>query len=388
MTDATRFRCFLVAAPGLEPTVGAELRALAPAVRWRAEPGGWEGWLDALTLAHLVSYSRLADGVRIRLGRFVARTFEDLVAGATRVPWSAWVTAQTTFVVRTTCRQSRLYHSDAVASRVAEVVMARTGATWVPKASEATDASRLFVRIVDDEVEVSLDVLQRPMHHRAGPSSAEARHIGQAPLRESLAAACLWLLDAHQATAVFDPCCGSGSLLLETARAAQGHPLRVLAETCFATAPALRGVYDRLRESLETGIQSPAFAPSPLPSMFGADVNPHEVRACLANVGQLGVVAQVATADVLDRTMAWPSLPSGTLLVCNPPWGRRLGAGTAHRVWLAIGRRVLQTPEISTAAWIGPADCAASLPLPITPLANFDCRGISVGLWRWQRHAS
>lgn len=388
MTDATRLRCFLVAAPGLEPTVGAELRLLAPSVRWRAEPGGWEGWLDPTTLGRIVAHSRLADGVRIRLGRFVARTFEDLVAGATRVPWSAWVTSQTTFVVRTTCRQSRLYHSDAVATRVAEVVAARTGATWVPKASEANDASRVFVRIVDDEVEVSLDVLQRPMHHRGSTAGTDARHVGQAPLRESLAAACLWLLDAHRAAAVFDPCCGSGSLLLETARATQAKAIRSLADTCFATAPALRGHFQAILANGDTLGRIGEDATYPVPTLIGADVNAHEVRACLANLGHVDVAAQVAVADVLDRAAPWPPLPSGTHLVCNPPWGRRLGAGTAHQVWTAIGRRVLQTPEIVTAAWIGPTDCAASLPLPVTPLANFDCRGISVGLWRWQRHAS
>ena len=64
-------------------------------------------------------WSRLASRVLVRLAEFEARDFATLEKMASRVPWHLVLSPGAAVRLRVTCRKSRLYHSDAVAERVA-----------------------------------------------------------------------------------------------------------------------------------------------------------------------------------------------------------------------------------------------------------------------------
>jgi putative N6-adenine-specific DNA methylase len=70
-------------------------------------------------------WSRLASRVVVRLAAFEARDFATLEKQAQRVPWEAVLAAGETAALSVTCRKSRLYHSDAVAERVARGITRR-----------------------------------------------------------------------------------------------------------------------------------------------------------------------------------------------------------------------------------------------------------------------
>jgi putative N6-adenine-specific DNA methylase len=122
---------------------------------------------------------------------------------------------------RVTCRKSRLYHSDAVAERLAGALSgAVTGATIGAAGDEDADehdASQLFVvRMAHDVCTISADAAGAPLYKRGYRTA-----VAKAPIRETLAAAMLVGAQWSGDTAVHDPFCGAGTIAIEAAMMAR-----------------------------------------------------------------------------------------------------------------------------------------------------------------------
>ena len=117
----TRHLIFVAITPGLESLLERELALLGIPGQPRRVGGGLELRGEARWVWQVALRSRLAESVRVRLGRpFRARTFDELRAGLLRLPWSAFVPRRSAAPqVRVTCHRSRLFHSGAVAQRLA-----------------------------------------------------------------------------------------------------------------------------------------------------------------------------------------------------------------------------------------------------------------------------
>src|SRR5579875_3066194 len=121
------FDLFTVTAPGLEALGVRELHALGIAARVVGTGGvAWRGTLRALYDANL--RLRTASRIVARVDRFHASSFHELERRAKRVPWPRFVTERDVVRFRVTCHKSALYHSDAVAQRLADSVARATGA--------------------------------------------------------------------------------------------------------------------------------------------------------------------------------------------------------------------------------------------------------------------
>src|SRR5205085_1454078 len=120
------FDCFAIAAPGLEPIVGGELRAFG--IDAREEEGGvsFSGTLEVLARANL--WLRTASRIIVRVAKFHARSFAELERRARAVPWEEFLSPGTAVQFRVTSRKSRLYHTEGIAQRLAEAVERRIGA--------------------------------------------------------------------------------------------------------------------------------------------------------------------------------------------------------------------------------------------------------------------
>jgi len=118
--------CFAITAPGLERLAAAELESLGIPVAG-VETGGvhFGGAREALMRANL--HLRTASRVVVRLGEFEARGFAELERHARRQPWGEYVRSGRAVRLRVSCRKSKLYHSDAVAERVAGAIARVTG---------------------------------------------------------------------------------------------------------------------------------------------------------------------------------------------------------------------------------------------------------------------
>ena len=363
MTNATSLLVFASALPGLEPALADELSALGfPGVR--SVPGGAEfrgGWPDVWR-ANL--WSACAGAVLIRLARFEARHLRQLDERARRVAWPATLRPGTRVLIEASASASKLYHTGAIAERVATALEA---ARCLPVTDREAAEARVLVRIVRDRVTISLDTSGTPLFRRG-----YKRDVGAAPLRETMAAAFLRMA-GHEGGSVLDPFCGSGTIPIEAAARAAG--LAPGRDRTFAfeklrtfDGEAWSAMREEGRGRREVG-SAAAFA--------GSDRDADVVAAARSNAERAGL-ADLVRFEVRSVSEAAPE-GSGGLVLTNPPYGERLGEakalaplyrafGGAMRTRFGGWRVGLVTSEERLAHATGLDWAARSAPIPHGPL--------------------
>lgn len=146
MPAPPRFACFAVCPPGLESITRAELFRLG-VNHPQALPGGvaFSGFLGHLYRVNL--WSRTASRVLVRVGEFEAKSFPELERKAAGLAWESLLPASASVTVHATCHKSRLYHSEAVAERVAAAIPARLNGPAVrqrPTTTATSDSTSFF----------------------------------------------------------------------------------------------------------------------------------------------------------------------------------------------------------------------------------------------------
>ena len=323
---------FAVTAPGLEAICAAELAALG--VRAKVDDGGvaWRGSLESVALANL--WLRTASRVLVRVAEFKATAFYELEPAARRIAWDRFVTPASVVRFRVTCRKSKLYHSDAVAQRLADAVTRRVPGVRIEIAKSIVDDSedttpttktktsapvestgQLFVvRLLHDVCTVSADASGALLHLRG-----YRRQLAKAPLRETIAAAMIlgagWTTDAP----LIDPMCGSGTIAIEAARMARriapGRDRRfAFHDWPEFDAGAWRKLVDKALAAELPGVPAPISA---------SDRDRGAIAAALANAERAGVAGDIAFAVAPISALE----SSGGLgwVVSNPPYGVRVG---------------------------------------------------------------
>jgi putative N6-adenine-specific DNA methylase len=332
-TPPERHRAFAIAAPGLAPIVAAELRAVPDARDVVVDDDGvsFEAGEDALYAANLLL--RTASRVLVRVAEFRARTFAELERHARAAHFERYVAAGHGVRLRVTCHKSRLYHSAAVAQRVGEAIVRRTGATLAGEAgvredgaaaqadadSDSVSVSQLFVtRLLHDRVTISVDSSGALLHQRGYRQA-----VAKAPLRETLAAAMLiaagWS-DADAPRSLVDPMCGSGTIPIEAALIARRMAPGRTRAFAFQQWP---GFDDARWQALVARARD---LERPLPpgiTIAGSDRDAGAIDAARANAERAGVAGDVAFTRTPLSAIA---PPAGTgLLIANPPYGVRVG---------------------------------------------------------------
>src|SRR5688572_4907337 len=311
-----RFDLFAIAAPGLEPLVERELRALG-AEGIHVDVGGvaFSGGREAIYRANL--HLRTASRVIARVGEFGARGFPELVRHAKRQPWERYLVRDRPIHLRVTCKKSRLHHSDAVAERVSEAIAKRLDIPSVEtiKAAEDDDANGqlVIVRMSHDHCSLSVDT-SGDLLHRRGYREATAR----APIRETLAAALLltaeWRVDAP----LLDPFCGSGTIAIEGAMLARRIAPGLHRPFAFLEWPDFDGaLWRRIHDEASRQILSRAPAP-----ILGSDRDAGAIEAARANAARAGVAGDI---EFDRRALSAIEPPNEQGWVCtNPPYGVRV----------------------------------------------------------------
>jgi putative N6-adenine-specific DNA methylase len=324
---------FAIAAPGLEPWLTRELRELGLAVTDTEGGAAFSGSIEAVYRANL--HSRLASRVLVRVAEFHARALGELARRASAVPWDAWLPPGAPVHIRASARKSRLYHTGAIAERVAEGITKRVSAE--PRRlrgdgedEEADDAGALtlLVRLADDRCTISIDS-SGVLLHRRGYRQA----VAKAPLRETIAAAMLVASEWRPANGLADPFCGSGTIAIEAAMLARGIAPGIGRSFAFERWPAhdparWKALCDDARARVK-----PA-APGPI---LASDRDAGAVAAARQNAARAGVDADVAISQA--ALSAAPLGPPGAWIVTNPPYGVRVGEAAPLRdLYAALGR--------------------------------------------------
>jgi putative N6-adenine-specific DNA methylase len=367
-----RFDLFAIAAPGLEPLVERELRALG-AEGIHVDVGGvaFSGGREAIYRANL--HLRTASRVIARVGEFGARGFPELVRHAKRQPWERYLVRDRPIHLRVTCKKSRLYHSDAVAERVSEAIAKRLDIPSVEtiKAAEDDDANGqlVIVRMSHDHCSLSVDT-SGDLLHRRGYREATAK----APIRETLAAALLlaaeWTADAP----LLDPFCGSGTVAIEGALLARRIAPGLNRRFAFMEWPEFdEALWGRVRDQAVHTVLPRTQVP-----IHASDRDAGAIEAARANAARAGVADDIT---VEKHSLSAIQPPAGPGWVCtNPPYGVRVSERAELRNLYAQFGKVMRAkcPGWTVAMYSADARLEKAARLPMRPVLGTVNGGIPV----------
>ena len=277
-------------------------------------------WRDAMRLN---LHSRLAQRVLVQLSHTPYRAESDLYEAACAVAWEIWFTARHSFKVEVTAQHSPLKSLNFAALKIKDAVADRfrgKGGARPDVDTQHPDV-RLYAHLTSDMATLYIDTSGEPLFKRGWREDK-----GEAPLKETLAAAMIAASGWDASVPLYDPCCGSGTIAIEAAqvacRIAPGQLRRFAFETLL---PFEVHVWQQLWEEAKAQQRVPS-AP-----VFGSDVAFRMVDFAQRNAGRAGVThaVQLRGGDALERMP--PSTEPGVMLV-NPPYGERIEtAGAAGR---------------------------------------------------------
>lgn len=310
---------------GVEGILGDELRRMG-ADNVRPETGRVRFSGDAALLARANIGSRYAERIQLFIGQFSAKTFEELFQGVKALPFEQWIGPKDRFPVKGWSLNSALHSvpdcQSIVKKAVVERLKERYHLTWF---EETGALFQIQFTLLRDTVTLLIDTSGVGLHKRGYRAEA-----GEAPIKETLAAAMADVMRARSMAVVCDPCCGSGTLLIEAALAARriapGLHRRFVAMTWPMIKPAVWEQETERAKSLER---------PELPfEAIGSDIDPACVALTEANARKAGVGQWVHTRQGDLRQLTLPQTDRG-LVLCNPPYGERLldqtGAQTLYR---------------------------------------------------------
>ncbi|MHB1200877.1 MAG: THUMP domain-containing class I SAM-dependent RNA methyltransferase [Polaromonas sp.] len=318
-----QLQLFLPCAAGVESLLASEVKRVTgiDGKAWRAGVQLQGSWRDALQLN---LHSRLAQRVLIELQHSQYRSEQDLYNAAGNVAWEIWFTPTQTFKVEVTAQHSPLTSLNFAALRIKDAIADRFRAKYDvrPDVDTHWPDVRVYAHLTTDTVTLYIDTSGEPLFKRGWREDK-----GDAPLKETLAAAMIaasgWDQLCRQGVPLYDPCCGSGTIVIEAAQTACNIAPGINRRFAFQKyLPFQAHVWEGLQGQAEAAITEPS-AP-----VFGSDVSFRMVDFAERNAERAGVInaVQLRGGDALQRM---PPAPTGVMLV-NPPYGERIDiAGVA-----------------------------------------------------------
>jgi putative N6-adenine-specific DNA methylase len=298
---------------GLEMLVKQEVQALGFATP-RVSEGRIE--LDA-TLAdipRLNVWLRTAERVLVKVGALTATTFDELFEQTKALPWEEWIPADGRFPVTASTVKSQLQSGRSCQAIVKKAVVERLKAAH--QAAELPETGgdyAIHVALHKDTAVLTLDTSGAGLHKRGYRAQA-----GEAPLKETLAAALVMLSYWRKDRLLVDPMCGSGTILIEAALIArQIAPglRRTFAAEGWPILPA--SLWADTRQQAEAAIDR-----SGKLQLFGYDLDAPTLAVAQQNAELAGVGEDIVFQQQDVRNL-WIDQQYG-VLISNPPYGLRL----------------------------------------------------------------
>lgn len=290
---------------------------------------------DSNMLARANINSRFAERILINMGQFHATTFTELFDGVKSLPWERFIGKKDAFPVSNgSSISSALYSIPDCQSIIKKAVVDRLSAKYGIKWFEETGSEyKIRFTILKDEVTVTIDTSGEGLHKRG-----YRRNSNDAPLKETLGAAMCDLARIFPDTHIYDPFCGSGTLLIESAlMATKTAPglRRFFAAERFDSIPKTAWQQERMRAQ-DLIIKNVDFKAQ------GYDIDPNCVELTLANAKKAGVEKYVKAAVGDIRDFKTPD--ERLLVITNPPYGERLlDVAEAEKLYRIMGERFEKT---------------------------------------------
>lgn len=321
-----RYELFLTCPKGLEGLLAEEATALG-LEETREHTSAIRGTADMETAYRLCLWSRLANRVLLVLKRFPMKDAEDLYHGVHDIEWADHLEAEGTLAVEFSGHGSGIDNTHFGALKVKDGIVDRLRTAYGvrPSVDKLNPDLRVHLRLDRGEAILSLDLSGHSLHQRG-----YRLQQGAAPLKENLAAAILirsgWPRIAAEGGALADPMCGVGTFLVEAAMIAADIAPNLKRERWGFSAwlghvPAIwRKLHDEALERAQAGLAKPPLW------IRGYEADPRLIQPGRNNVERAGLsewikIYQGEVATFEPR----PDQNQTGLVICNPPYGERLG---------------------------------------------------------------
>jgi len=321
----TLYPLFATTPKAMEGLLANEIQSLGGLnVQQKMAGVAFQGTLE--TAYRCCLWSRTANRILLMLGSFEVNSQQDLYDGIYAIDWSQHMQADDTLAVSFSCKNNpAINHSHFGALKVKDAIVDQMRARFNQRPNIDTDQPKLRINVYlhNTQAQVSLDLSGESLHKRG------YRDINiAAPIKENLAAAILirsgWPAIAAKGGSLLDPMCGSGTLLIEGAMIAADYAPGLLREYFGFQGwkqhdPSLwDGIVQEARQRRDQGLLR-------LPPIVGFDQDRLHAASAIQHVENLGLQGKIhiEKREIGDAkpAAAWPA----GLLICNPPYGERLG---------------------------------------------------------------
>ena len=274
---------------------------------------------------------RTCDRIYLMMAKFPATTFDDLFEGCYGVDWQDFFFKDVRVVVdKVRAYKSPLKSEHSIQSVVQKAIYTKLGDVWHMRTLPETGATACVrVYMERDDAVILLDTSGEPLHKRGWRTEG-----GTAPLRETVAAAMLQATLWRRKLPLVDPFCASGTIPIEATLFACNAPPGL----CRTFAYENLAIYDR---SCAQEVKRQEIAKIRTDVQFnisGSDINPKVIAIAKANgetalssierdLQSVGVNFKFARPSffVCDFAKLTAQSQERGLILCNPPFGQRLG---------------------------------------------------------------
>ncbi len=303
---------FATAAFGLEGLVKRELKDLG--LEARGETGGarFQAGPDKAFEANL--WLRTADRVLWIVGEKKVTSFEELFQFVLSLPWEDYLPRDARFPVSGKCARSQLMSVRDCQAITKKAIVERMKRHYKIQWFEESGAEYpIDVSIHGDIARLTIDTSGTALNRRGYRT-----WNGEAPIRETLAAALVMLAHFRQDTPLWDPCCGTGTLLIEAAYLRSHRaPGLTRAFACEKWPAFPQREMARIRQAA-----ADAFDPAAIGCIGGSDLSPDALSLCKKHLKQAGLGGKITVMqkDLRELTLEMEH----PLFLANPPYGERL----------------------------------------------------------------
>lgn len=311
-----KFNLVATAAAGLDAVVGKEIRNLG--IDCQVENGKVRFQGDVETIAKTNLWLRSADRIKIIVGEFPARTFEELFQGVFALDWENYLPLGAKFPIsKAKCVKSKLHNEPSVQAITKKAVVKKLQKHFhrpegVPL-QETGAEFKIEVSILKDKATIMIDTTGSSLFKRGYRVEK-----GGAPIKENMAAAILQLSNWYPDKPLIDPTCGSGTFCIEAAMIGMNIAPGFNRDFAFEAWPWVdKDLVQKVRDDAENQANYDIEL-----DIMGCDIDARMIEIAKKNAEEAGL------GDVIKlKQMRLQDLKTDKIngvIISNPPYGERL----------------------------------------------------------------
>ncbi|WP_282920526.1 THUMP domain-containing class I SAM-dependent RNA methyltransferase [Ignavigranum ruoffiae] len=314
-------------AAGIESILTQELKDLGYSTQTENGRVRFQG--TAKDIAYTNLWLRTADRIKILIGEFPARSFESLFDQVYALAWQDFLPMDANFPVSGKSIKSQL-HSVPNVQRISKKAIAKKLMDYYHRRSPLPETGALYpieVALRKNQVEISLDTSGSSLFKRGYRAEK-----GQAPLKENMAAALVKLTTWYPDRPLYDPTCGSGTILIEAAMMA--HNIAPGLFRHFAVED-----WEYFHPEIWSDLRQEARQAQNFDlelDILGTDIDPKMIEIAKQNAEKAGVAESIHFKQM--QLADFTTDKEYGILIANPPYGdRMLSTDQVHQLYKDMG---------------------------------------------------